>query len=76
MDLIKKVMENRKALGLTNDTVEIGKKKSKAEKAKDHEAGSRSMRHFIIQEKPNKKVVREHFKALVARECESSSDED
>jgi hypothetical protein len=33
------------------------------------------MRAFIIEEKPGKKVVKEHLEAIVAAEC-ASSDED
>jgi hypothetical protein len=32
------------------------------------------MRKFIIDEKPSKKVVREHLEAIIARETESSSE--
>jgi len=33
------------------------------------------MRTFIIEEKPSKKVVKEHLEAIIAAEC-ASSDED
>jgi hypothetical protein len=64
---------NRAAMGVVKDPVPSNQKsKPKAEKAKSHDAGSKSMRHFIIEEKPGKKVVKEHFKSLVEQECESS----
>jgi hypothetical protein len=34
------------------------------------------MRRFIIEEKPSKKVVRDHFLTLVEQECVSSDSED
>lgn len=55
--------------------VETERKKTKAEKAKEHIPGTKSMRKFIQEERPNTKVVREHFKALM-EEVESSSDEE
>lgn len=68
---------NRVAKGIVDDPKPVsGKKTPKAQKAKKHEGGSKSMRHFIIEEKPSKKVVREHFLALVEHECASDSDSD
>jgi hypothetical protein len=78
MDLLKAMMANRQAMGMVNDPKPSpqrgGKKAPKSERAKRHEGGTKSMRHFIIEEKPSKKVVREHFESLVEKECESSSD--
>jgi hypothetical protein len=34
------------------------------------------MRAFIIEEKPSKKVVKDHLEAIIARECATSSEED
>ena len=79
MDLLKMMIANRQARGLVVDPQprrEDGKKPTKTEKAKEREPGSKSMRIFIIEEKPGKKVVREHFKALVEKECASDSDTD
>ena len=80
MDLLRSMIANRQAIGAVYDpkpTPQYGRKKeSKTEKAKDKEAGSKSMRHFIIEEKPSKKVVKEHFKAIIEQECTSDSDED
>jgi hypothetical protein len=74
------MMANRQAMGVVNDpkpAAEKGRKKEpKAERAKRHAGGTKSMRHFIIEEKPGKKVVREHFESLVEKECASSSDEE
>jgi hypothetical protein len=60
-------------MGVVNDPQPAGEKaRPKAERAKKHDGGSKAMRHFIIEEKPGKKVVREHFKAMIEAECESS----
>jgi hypothetical protein len=34
------------------------------------------MRKFICEEKPSKKVVKEHLEAMIDAECASSSDEE
>jgi len=73
------MIANRQAQGIVHDPKparEMGKKVSKVAKAKEKEAGSKSMRHFIIEEKPGKKIVKEHFKAIIEEECISESDED
>ena len=80
MDLLKTMMANRQAQGLVIDPKprrEVrGKKETKTEKAKEKEPGSKAMRYFIIEEKPSKKVVRDHFRALVELECASESESD
>lgn len=79
MDLLRIMIANRQAQGLVIDPQPRraeGKKVSKTEKAKEREPGSKSMRIFIIEEKPSKKVVRDHFKALVEKECVSDSESD
>lgn len=56
---------------------EAGRKKpTKTERAKEHVPGSKSMRLFIIEEKPTHKVVKEHLQAICDAECVSSSDEE
>ena len=73
------MIANRQAQGLVLDPQPRraeGKKVTKTEKAKEREPGTKAMRYFIIEEKPGKKVVREHFKALVELECVSESDSD
>jgi hypothetical protein len=78
MDLLKTMIANRQAAKVVSDPVprsRAGKKKpSKAERAKEVPSGTRAMRSFIIEEKPPKKVVKEHLESMIARECESSSD--
>ena len=81
MDLLRTMIANRQARGV--EVVDPApapkrgeKKETKAQKAKKVKAGTKDMRHFIIEEKPGKKVVREHFLTLIEQECVSSSDED
>ena len=80
MDLLRTMLANRQAQGIVMDpqpTPAKGRKApTKAQKAETREPGSKAMRIFIIEEKPSKKVVRQHFKALVEKECESESDDD
>lgn len=79
MDLLRAMAANRQAKGVEvvdpQPAPKKGQKKeTKAQKAKKVAAGTREMRHFIIEEKPSKKVVREHFMTLVEQECVSSSE--
>lgn len=81
MDLLRAMAANRQAAGMTlvdpKPAPKKGEKReSKSARAKRIEKGSRQMRHFIIEEKPSKKVVREHFLSLVERECVSSESEE
>jgi hypothetical protein len=81
MDLLKMMIANREAKGMGNGLVvppkrESRKKPTKEEKSKENEPGSKAMRIFIIEEKPSRKVVREHFKTLVEKECASESESD
>jgi len=77
MDLLKQMLHNREVAG-----VPLPKTKGtpKAERTKQYRPGSKMMKNHIIEEKPGKKVVREHFEAIVQkvvdRDCASSSDED
>jgi hypothetical protein len=79
MDLLKSMLANRQ----THTPVDPkatrsrnGRKPSKAQRAKEQQPGTKTMRAFIIEEKPSKKVVKDHLEAIIARECESSSDEE
>lgn len=78
MDLLKSMIANRQTAKVISDPTPrrraSGKKPSKTERAKDIPAGTRAMRGFICEEKPPKKVVKEHLEAIIAKECESSSD--
>lgn len=81
MDLIKAAIANRRAAGADAQPApkpvkNRGRGPTKAERAKANEPGSRAMRKFICDEKPAKKVVKDHIEAIIAQECESSSDED
>lgn len=81
MDLLRTMMANRQAQGVQNivDPKPAAKKgqktESKSARAKRIASGSREMRHFIIDEKPSKKVVRDHFLTLIEQECVSSDSE-
>jgi hypothetical protein len=80
MDLLKSMLANRQAMGATlTDPKPAAKKGEKPEtksaRAKRIASGTREMRHFIIDEKPSKKVVRDHFLTLVEQECVSSDSE-
>ena len=78
MDLLKQMIANRAKMAEVHDPKprsQSGRKISKTERAKSIGAGSRAMRSFIIEEKPGKKVVKEHLEAIIAVEC-ASSDED
>jgi hypothetical protein len=80
MDLLRTMMANRAAAGSTlvdpAPRPEPGhKKEPKSKRAQRHEAGTRDMRRFIIEEKPAKKVVRDHFLSIVEQECVSDEDD-
>jgi len=80
MDLLKSMIANRQMASAPPKDPEPrrrgGKKPSKTERAKEIPAGTRAMRAFICAEKPPKKVVKEHLEAMIAIECESSSDDE
>lgn len=79
MDLLKSMIANRQGIVAVDPKprTERGRKKpTKTERAKEHVPGSRSMRAFIIEEKPTQKVVKEHLQAICDAECASSSDEE
>ena len=84
MDLLKNMIQKRQEQALIQNhplvkyepvQVNVGKKKTKTEKAKEIPPGTKAMKRFIIEERPSCKVVREHFKVLM-EEDESSDDEE
>ena len=88
MDLIRMLQERRQAaMGLVvakegavfepkkSKPIREGKK-TKAQRAEEHEPGTRDMRKFIIEEKPSAKVLREHLNAVIERETASSDEDD
>lgn len=79
MDLLKNMIANRQTGPAPSDPkprAQRGRKApTKTERAKEQAPGTKRMRDFIIEEKPSKKVVKEHLDAIVAEEC-ASSDED
>ena len=74
MDLLKAMRANREASGLTQqvEKMAVTKSSNKSEIA----PGTKTMRKHIIDEKPGKKVVKTHIEAIIAHECESSSEEE
>ena len=80
MDLLKTMIANRAQMPTVSDPKprkSKGRKEpTKTEKAKEQTPGSKAMRKFICEEKPPKKIVKEHLEAIIAAECASSSDED
>lgn len=79
MDLLKSMLANRAQAVKVVDPKPTGKGRkgpSKAERAKAQTPGSRAMRKFICEEKPSKKVVKEHLEAMIDAECASSSEEE
>jgi hypothetical protein len=80
MDLLKTMMANRQQYGVVSDPKprsKSGRKgPTKSERAKANAPGSKAMRKFIAEEKPSKKIVKEHLEAMIEAECASSSDED
>lgn len=80
MDLLKAMIANRQTAKVVSDPTprrrKGEKKPSKTERAKDVPPGTKAMRSFIIEEKPPKKVVKDHLEAMIALECESSSEDE
>jgi len=71
MDLLRSMAANRHQQGIVAVQQPTGKPTSRPAIP-----GTRAMRKFIIAEKPGKKVVKEHLEAIIAQECESSSEEE
>ena len=76
MDLLKSMRANRQASGTPPAPIprRSDKKKTKTDRAKENTPGTKRMREFIIEEKPGKKVVREHFDAMIEEACKEDSD--
>ena len=80
MDLLKTMMANRQQYGVVSDPKprsRSGRKgPTKTERAKANAPGSKAMRKFIADEKPSKKLVKEHLEAMIEAECASSSEDE
>jgi hypothetical protein len=75
MDLLRNMVANRQAQGMVAEIP----KPNELPKPKSNEKpmpGTKAMRKYIIEKKPKKKDVKEHFEMIIAQECESSSEED
>ena len=76
------MIANRQAAGVTAHQDPKPRKQNarkgptKTERARENTPGTKAMRAFIIEEKPTKKIVKEHFESIIAAECESSSEEE
>lgn len=74
------MLANRAMAGPVKDPVpkpqSRGRKPTKAQRAKEQTPGTKTMRAFIIDEKPGKKVVKDHLEAIIDQECATSSEED
>lgn len=83
MDLLKLIAQNRQAQAeVKKAPVEERAKMKKTRgtpttlpQPSEEVPGTKSYRRMIIEEKPSKKVVREHIESLIAFECESSDEE-
>jgi hypothetical protein len=79
MDLLKSMLANRASAPVIHDPKPTrkrdGRKPTKTDRAKEQTPGSRAMRTFILEEKPSKKVVKDHLEAIVQTECESSEED-
>jgi hypothetical protein len=77
MDLLKSMLANRQSGPVMDPQPRRAggkKKETKTDRAKENVPGSKQMRVFIIEEKPSKKIVREHFDALIEDACNEDSD--
>lgn len=75
MDLLKNMSANRQVAGLSLQMEKLSVEK-KGKSSTEATPGTKAMRLHIIEKKPGKKVVKDHLEAIIAQECESSSDED
>ena len=85
MDLLRNMAQKRQEMMLIQNsplvkyepqTYKTDRKKTKTEKAKEHIPGTKGMKKFIQEERPNNKVVREHLRAIIDNITASSSDEE
>jgi hypothetical protein len=71
MDLIRQAQAKRLAMNIPPETMSSGKGSKNTQSTPPK--GTKAFRNFIIAEKPSKKVVMEHFEALIETECDVSS---
>jgi len=74
MDLLRTMAGNRQATGMMVE--QKGEAKQKVTDKGEIMPGTKAMRMYIIDKKPKHKTVKEHLEAIIARECETSSDEE
>ena len=73
MDLIKQMMQNRIAQGITTNTPPA---KAEAARVQQKQKTLRQRRQDIIDNKPKSKVVLDYFEDLIRENLESSDEED
>lgn len=76
MDLLKTMISNRQAQGLMVEQTKPNELPKPVGKQEKPAYGTKAMRKYIIDKKPKKKDVKEHFEMIIAQECESSSEEE
>lgn len=77
MDLLRTMKANRESQGLHTEIHKLTELPKPTGKNQEKPApGTKAMRKYIIEKKPKKKDVKEHFEMIIAQECESSSEEE
>lgn len=76
MDLLRTMNANRQSQGLHHEAPKPNELPKPTGKPEKPAPGTKAMRKYIIEKKPKKKDVKEHFEMIIAQECESSSDEE
>jgi len=76
MDLLRAMKSNREAQGLKIEPLVINQLPKPKTQQEKPAPGTKAMRKYIIEKKPGKKTIKEHFETMIEQECESSSDEE
>ena len=76
MDLLRAMKANREKMGMAQPATKTPVLQQLPAAVDALVPGTRMMRAHIIQKKPKPKIVKKHFEAIIAQECESSSESD
>lgn len=76
MDLLRAMKANREKMGMAQPVTHTPALQQLPAAAVALAPGTKQMRAHIIQKKPKPKIVKKHFEAIIAQECESSSESD
>ena len=76
MDLLRAMKANREKMGMTQPAAQTPALQQLPAAVDALVPGTKQMRAHIIQKKPKNKIVKKHFEAVIAQECESSSESD